>query len=102
MHKGVFVWNVKNKKINPKITQSIHVPGCPIKEGIREFFCLKTEKWLDNRAFPVYTALVSHNGLVRQKGSFGSVGPRGRHEKFVKNAELPLRIRVNLCASAQI
>ena len=102
MHKGVFVWNVKNKKINPKIRQSIHVPGCPIKEGIREFFCLKTEKWLDNRGFRVYTALVSHNGLVRQKGSFGSVGPRDRHEKFVKNAELPLRIRVDLCASAQI
>ena len=102
MHKGVFVWNVKNKKINPKITQSIHVPGCPIKEGIREIFCLKTEKWLDNRGFRVYTALVSHNGLVRQKGSFGSVSPRGRHEKFVKNAELPLRIRVDLCASAQI
>jgi len=38
MHKGVFVWNVKNKKINPKITQSIHVPGRPIKEGAREFF----------------------------------------------------------------
>ena len=38
MHKGVFVWNVKNKKINPKIKQSIHVPGCPIKEGIREIF----------------------------------------------------------------
>ena len=35
---NVFVWNVKNKKINPKITQSIHVSGCPIKEGIREFF----------------------------------------------------------------
>ena len=102
MHKGVFVWNVKNKKINPKIAQSIHVPGRPIKEGVREFFCLKTEKWLDNRGFRVYTALVSHNGLVRQKGSFGSVGPRGRHEKFVKNAELPLRIRVDLCASAQI
>ena len=44
MHKGVFVWNVKNKKINPKITQSTHAPGCPIKEGIREIFCLKTEK----------------------------------------------------------
>ena len=51
MHKGVFVWNVKNKKINPKITQSTHAPGCPIKEGIREIFCLKTEKWLDNRGF---------------------------------------------------
>lgn len=51
MHKGVFVWNVKNKKINPKIVQSVHAPGRPIKEGAREFFCLKTEKWLDNRGF---------------------------------------------------
>ena len=51
MHKGVFVWNVKNKKINPKIVQSIHAPGRLIKEGVREFFCLKTEKWLDNRGF---------------------------------------------------
>ena len=38
MHKGVFVWNVKNKKSIPKIKQSIHAPGCPIKEGIREIF----------------------------------------------------------------
>ena len=102
MHKGVFVWNVKNKKINPKIAQSIHVPGCPIKEGIREIFCLKTEKWLDNRGFRVYTALVSHNGLVRQKGSLYSTGRKAREEKFVKNAELPSRIRVDLCVSAQI
>ena len=44
--------NVKNKKnTTPKIKQSIHTPGCPIKEGIREIFCLKTEKWLDNRGF---------------------------------------------------
>ncbi len=46
MHKGVFVWNVKNKKINPKITQSIHVPGRPIKEGIREFFASKRKNGL--------------------------------------------------------
>ena len=44
MHKGVFVWNVKNKKINPKITQNIHVPGCPIKEGVREFFFASKRK----------------------------------------------------------
>ena len=43
MHKGVFVWNVK-QKINPKITQSIHVPGRPIKEGVREFFASKRKK----------------------------------------------------------
>ena len=102
MHKGVFVWNVKNKKINPKITQSIHVPGCPIKEGIREIFCLKTEKWLDNRGFRVYTALVSHNGLVRQKGSCTGSGWTVLTEKFVKSDELPWRIRVDLCVCAQI
>ena len=72
------------------------------RNGLDKKIGPKWEKWLDNRAFQVYTALVSHNGLVRQKGSFGSVGPRGRHEKFVKNAELPRRIRVDLCASAQI
>ena len=46
MHKGVFVWNVKNKKINPKITQNIHVPGCPIKEGVRDFFASKRKNGL--------------------------------------------------------
>jgi len=102
MHKGVFVWNVKNKKINPKITQSIHVPGCPIKEGIREIFCLKTEKWLDSKAFEVYTALVSHNGLVRQKGSCAESSWTVLTEKFVKSDELPWRIQAELCVSAQI
>ena len=102
MHKGVFVWNVKNKKINPKITQNIHVPGCPIKEGVREFFCLKTEKWLDNRGFRVYTALVSHNGLVRQKGEYAGGDWTGQTEKFVKNAERFPSTRVELCVSAQI
>lgn len=102
MHKGVFVWNVKNKKINPKITQNIHVPGCPIKEGVREFFCLKTEKWLDNRGFRVYTALVSHNGLVRQKEEYAGGGWTGQTEKFVKNAERFPSTRVELCVSAQI
>ena len=102
MHKGVFVWNVKNKKINPKITQNIHVPGCPIKEGIREFFYLKTEKWLDNRGFRVYTALVSHNGLVRQKGSLRSMNGTGPTEKFVQNAGLLRAVQAELCVSAQI
>ena len=46
MHKGVFVWNVKNKKINPKITKNIHVPGRPIKEGVREFFASKRKNGL--------------------------------------------------------
>ena len=102
MHKGVFVWNVKNKKINPKITQRIHVPGCPIKEGIREFFYLKTEKWLDNRGFRVYTALVSHNGLVRQKGSLRGMSGTGPTEKFVQNAGLLRAVQAELCVSAQI
>ena len=102
MHKGVFVWNVKNKKINPKITQRIHVPGCPIKEGVREIFCLKTEKWLDNRGFRVYTALVSHNGLVRQKEEYAGGDWTGQTEKFVKNAERFPSTRVELCVSAQI
>ena len=102
MHKGVFGENVQNSKSNTQNAQSGHGTGCATKAGLDKKIGPKWEKWLDNRAFPVYTALVSHNGLVRQKGSFGSVGPRGRHEKFVKNAELPLRIRVDLCASAQI
>ena len=102
MHKGVFVWNVKNKKINPKIKQSIHAPGCPIKEGIWEFFCPKTEKWLDNRGFRVYTALVSHNGLVRQKGSLRSMSGTGATEKFVQNAGLLRTMQAELCVFAQI
>ena len=102
MHKGVLGENVQKQKIKAQNEQSIHVPGRPIKEGVREFFCLKTEKWLDNRGFRVYTALVSHNGLVRQKGSLHSTGRKAREEKFVKNAELPSRIRVDLCVSAQI
>ena len=72
------------------------------KRGLDKKIGPKWEKWLDNRGFRVYTALVSHNGLVRQKGSFGSVGPRGRHEKFVKNAERLPSTRVELCVSAQI
>ena len=92
----------KTQKAIPKTHKADTEPGVPQKRGLDKKIGPKWEKWLDNRAFPVYTALVSHNGLVRQKGSFGSVGPRGRHEKFVKNAELPLRIRVDLCASAQI
>ena len=88
MHKGVFVWNVKKKKINPKIGQSIHVPGRTAKRGVREIFYAKMEKWLDNRILWVYTALVSHNGLVRQKGSLHCMSLEGCPEKFVQNAGL--------------
>ena len=55
------------------------------------------EKWLDNWTFRVYTALVSHNGLVRQKGSCTGSGWTVLTEKFVKSDELPWRIRVDLC-----
>lgn len=102
MHKGVFVWNVKNEKINPKIEQSLHVPGCPIKCGIREIFCPKTEKWLDNKRFVMYTALVSHNGLVRQKGSLCRMSLEGSTEKFVQNAGLLRAVQAELCVCAQI
>ena len=57
----------------------------------------KCEKWLDSKAFEVYTALVSHNGLVRQKGSCTGSGWTVLTEKFVKSDELPWRIRVDLC-----
>ncbi len=77
MHKGVFVWNVKKKKINPKISQSIHAPGRTAKCGVREIFRIKMEKWLDNRVLRVYTVLVSHNGLVRQKGSLHCMSLEG-------------------------
>ena len=102
LHKGVMNRNVQNKKIKYLESKQLHAAGRSKTNRKLNLFRQKTEKWLDNRAFPVYTTLVSHNGLVRQKGSFGSVSLRGRHEKFVKNAELPLRIRVDLCVCAQI
>ena len=72
------------------------------KRALDKKIGLKCEKWLDNKALWVYTALVSHNGLVRQKGSLHSTGRKAREEKFVKNAETFLPTRVELCVSAQI
>ena len=57
-----------------------------MKEKINLFW-QKSEKWLDSKAFRVYTALVSHNGLVRQKGGCAGGSWKGQTGKFVKNAE---------------
>ena len=102
MHKGVFGRNAENEKIKPQKNQNLHVPGCPISRAAREVFCPKCEKWLDSRAFWVYTALVSHNGLVRQKGSLRSMSGTGPTEKFVQNAGLLRAVQAELCVSAQI
>ena len=94
--------NVQNKKINPKNEESQHVAGrAEIKQKMILFW-RNSEKWLDNKTFRVYTALVSHNGLLRQKG--GSTGGcwTALAGKFVKNAETLPSTRVELCVSAQI
>ena len=65
-------------------------------------FWQKSEKWLDNKTFRVYTVLVSHNGLVRQKEECKGGGWKGQTGKFVKNAETSSSTRVELCVSAQI
>mgnify|MGYP000643618590 FL=1 len=72
------------------------------KNALDKKIGLKCEKWLDSKAFEVYTALVSHNGLVRQKGSCTGSSWTVLTEKFVKSDELPWRIRVDLCVCAQI
>ena len=72
-----------------------------MKEKINLFW-QKSEKWLDSKAFEVYTALVSHNGLVRQKGSLRSMSGTGLTEKFVQNAGLLRAVQAELCVSAQI
>ena len=54
------------------------------------------------QTFRVYTVLVSHNGLVRQKGNCDGCCLRACPEKFVKNAERFPSTRVELCLSAQI
>jgi hypothetical protein len=72
-----------------------------MKEKINLFW-QKSEKWLDSKAFRVYTALVSHNGLVRQKGECAGGGWMGQTEKFVQNAGRFHTTRVELCVSAQI
>ena len=94
--------NVQNKKIKPQNSKTQHAAGrAKMKEKINLFW-QKSEKWLDSKAFRVYTALVSHNGLVRQKEEYAGGGWTGQTEKFVKNAETFPSTRVELCVSAQI
>ena len=102
LHKTVLVWNVQNKKIKYLEDKRIHAAGRAKTKRKLNLFRQKTEKWLDNRGFWVYTALVSHNGLVRQKGSCDGCHLRGHPEKFVQNAGRFRRTRVELCVSAQI
>lgn len=102
LHKGIMNRNVQNKKIKPQNSKTQHAAGrAKMKEKINLFW-QKSEKWLDSKAFRVYTALVSHNGLVRQKGEYAGGGWTGQTEKFVKNAERFPSTRVELCVSAQI
>ena len=102
LHKGIMNRNVQNKKIKYLEDKRIHAAGRAKTKRKLNLFRQKTEKWLDNRGFRVYTALVSHNGLVRQKGSCTGSGWTVLTEKFVKSDELPWRIRVDLCVCAQI
>ena len=102
LHKGVMNRNVQNKKIKYLADKQLHAAGRSKTKRKLNLFRQKTEKWLDNRGFWVYTALVSHNGLVRQKGSCTGSGWTVLTEKFVKSDELPWRIRVDLCVCAQI
>ena len=69
LHKGVMNRNVQNKKIKCLASKCLHASVCAEMNQKLNLFRQKTEKWLDNRGFRVYTALVSHNGLVRQKGT---------------------------------
>ena len=94
--------NVQNKKIKAQNSKKQHAAG---RAGIGRkinLFWQKSEKWLDNKTFRVYTVLVSHNGLVRQKGECAGAGRKAQTEKFVKNAETLPSTRVELCVSAQI
>ena len=102
LHKGIMNRNVQNKKIKTQNSKKQHAAG---RAGIGRkinLFWQKSEKWLDNKTFRVYTVLVSHNGLVRQKGEHRGGGWMGRTGKFVKNAERLPSTRVELCVSAQI
>ena len=77
LHKGIMNRNVQNKKIKAQNGKSQHAAGCTkMKEKINLFW-QKSEKWLDSKAFRVYTALVSHNGLVRQKRNCDGYRLRG-------------------------
>ena len=102
LHKGIMNRNVQNKKIKYLKSKRLHAAGRSKTNRKLNLFRQKTEKWLDNRGFGVYTALVSHNGLVRQKGSCDGCHLRGHPEKFVQNAGRFRRTRVELCVSAQI
>ena len=94
--------NVQNKKIKYLEDKQLHAAGRAKTKRKLNLFQQKTEKWLDNRGFWVYTALVSHNGLVRQKGSLRSMSGTGPTEKFVQNAGLLRAGQAELCVSAQI
>ena len=102
LHKGIMNRNVQNKKIKAQNGKSQHAAGCAEIERKINLFWQKSEKWLDNKTFRVYTVLVSHNGLVRQKGEHRGGGWMGQTGKFVKNAERLPSTRVELCVSAQI
>ena len=102
LHKGIMNRNVQNKKIKAQNGKSQHAAGCAEIERKINLFRQKSEKWLDNKTFRVYTVLVSHNGLVRQKGEHRGSGWMGQTGKFVKNAERLPSTRVELCVSAQI
>lgn len=97
MHKVLFVRNVKNKKIKPQKLQSIHASVCAAKAAPRKFFASKTLIWLDSNGFGVYTDLVSHNGLICQKGYLELPGVNIKTQKFVQNAEYSMGARVDLC-----
>ena len=102
LHKGVMNRNVQNKKIKYLASKRLHAAGCVKTNQKLNLFRQKTEKWLDNRGFRVYTVLVSHNGLVRQKGNCDGYRLRGHLRKFVQNAGTFHKTRVELCVSAQI
>ena len=102
LHKGIMNRNVQNKKIKYLENKQLHAAGRSKTNRKINLFRQKTEKWLDNRSFGVYTALVSHNGLVRQKEEYAGGDWTGQTEKFVKNAETFPSTRVELCVSAQI
>ena len=94
--------NVQNKKIKAQNGKRQHAAVCTEIERKINLFWQKSEKWLDNKTFRVYTVLVSHNGLVRQKGECAGGNWKGQTGKFVKNAETLPSTRVELCVSAQI
>ena len=102
LHKGIMNRNVQNKKIKAQNGKRQHAAVCTEIERKINLFWQKSEKWLDNKTFRVYTVLVSHNGLVRQKGEHRGGNWMGQTGKFVKNAERLPSTRVELCVSAQI